>query len=176
MELIIVLGSRINGNEIHDELKGRLDVAIKLFNSNSRLLLSGGITNHELNRSEARFMMDYCVANGIPESAIILEQKALDTIGNGVFCAMEIQGKYLPQVIYVVSSCYHMPRSEYIFQKCFGPGYRFDFTHCFTFERPDIMENESMELARHFFSGILDGDIEAIKERLFTMHTLYMRQ
>ena len=84
MELIIVLGSRINGSEIHDELKGRLDVAIKLFNSGSKLLLSGGITNHDLNRSEAQFMKDYCIANGIPEASIILEEKSLDTIGNGV--------------------------------------------------------------------------------------------
>ena len=153
MELIIVLGSRINGNEVHDELKGRLDVAIRLFNSGSRMLLSGGITNHDLNRSEAQFMKDYCVANGIPATSIILEEKALDTIGNGVFCAMEVHGKYLPEVIYVVSSCYHMARSEFIFQKCFGPGYRFDFSQCFSFNRPDINEKESYkidEAFRHF--------------------------
>ena len=176
MDLIIVLGSRENGSEIHEELRGRLDVAINLFSSTSRVLLSGGITNHALNKSEAQVMKEYCLSKGIPESSIIMEEKALDTIGNGVFCAMEIQGKYLPQVIYVVSSCYHMARSEFIFQKCFGPGYRFDFSHCFSFNRPDINENESMELARHFFSGILDGDIEPIKERLFTMHNLYMDQ
>ena len=176
MELIIVLGSRINGSEIHDELKGRLDVAIKVFNSGSKLLLSGGITNHDLNRSEAQFMKDYCIANGIPEASIILEEKSLDTIGNGVFCAMIVHGKYLPEVIYVVSSCYHMERSEFIFEKCFGPGYRFDFSHCFSFNRPDMNEKESTELARRFFSGILDGDIDSIKERLFNMHNLYIGQ
>ncbi len=176
MELIIVLGSRVNGNEIHDELKGRLDVAIKLFNSDTKLLLSGGITNHALNKSEAQVMKEYCLSKGVPETSIILEEKALDTIGNGVFCMMEVHGKFLPKIIYVVSSCYHMERSEFIFQKCFGPGYKFDFTHCFDFMRTDIMEEKSMELARHFFSGISDGDVEAIKQRLFTMHELYKGQ
>ena len=42
--------------------------------------------------------------------------------------------------------------------------------------RSDTMEEKSMELARHFFSGISDGDIEAIKQRLFTMHELYKGQ
>ena len=57
-------------------------------------------------------MKDYCIANGIPEASIILEEKSLDTIGNGVFCAMIVHGKYLPEVIYVVSSCYHMERKR----------------------------------------------------------------
>lgn len=176
MDLIIVLGSRINGTEIHQELKGRLDVAINIYSSSSRLLLSGGITNPALHRSEAQMMKEYCLAKGIPESSIIVEEKALDTIGNGVFCAMEVQGRFLPQIIYVVSSCYHMGRSEYIFLKCFGPGYRFDFTNCYNFDRRDINEVDSMELARRFFSGISDGDIESIKQRLFTMHHLYKLQ
>lgn len=173
MDLIIVLGSRVNGNEIHDELKGRLDVAIELFGEDSKLLLSGGITNGKLDKSEAQVMKEYCMSRGIPEAAIMLEENSLDTIGNGVFTMLEVHGKFLPHMIYVVSSCYHMERSEFIFRKCFGPGYKFDFSHCNEFHRPDIDEAKSMELAEHFFSGIPDGDIEAIKERLFTMHELY---
>lgn len=173
MDIIIVLGSRVNGNEIHDELRGRLEVGISLMDEKSRLLLSGGITNHELGKSEAMVMKEYCVSRGVPESSIILEENSLDTIGNGVFSMLEIHGKILPGTIYVVSSCYHMKRSEFIFRKCFGPGYRFDFSHCSNFHRPELDEAKSMELAEHFFSGIADGDIVAIKERLFKLHEMY---
>lgn len=176
MDLIIVLGSRVNGTEIHRELKGRLDVAIDLFNESCRLLLSGGITNNNLGKSEAQVMKEYCVSRGIPDSSIILEEKALDTIGNGVFSTLEVHGKFLPGMIYVVSSCYHMKRSEFIFRKCFGPGYKFDFSHCFGFPRADVDEAKSMELAEHFFSGIQDGNIDALRERLLTMHDLYRGQ
>lgn len=175
MKAIAVLGSRIPGKELHEELKLRLDVAIDSFNDNSVLVLSGGYTNKELDRSEASFMIDYCISKGIPPDRIVPEEKSLDTIGNGYFIRLLIDK--LPDIteVEVVSSCYHMKRSEYIFRACFDNKYTLDFSHCCDFHREDISEIKSMDMAKAFFSGIVPGDIEAIGKLLHKEHLLYLR-
>lgn len=174
MKAIAVLGSRIPGKEIHEELKLRLDVAIDSFNDNSILVLSGGYTNKNLDRSEASFMIDYCISKGIPRNKIVPEEKSLDTIGNGYFIRCLIDK--LPGIteVEVVSSCYHMKRSEYIFRVCFDSKYHLDFSHCCEFHREDISEIKSMDMAKTFFSGIIPGDVEAIGKRLRGEHLLYL--
>ncbi len=172
MKVIVVLGSRVHEDEIHQELKMRLEAAMSLYNSNSILLMSGGYTSKG-QKSEAQFMADYCSKNGIPSERIYLEEESLDTIGNGYFCRLAIDK--IPNVneVSVVSSCYHMQRSEFIFRCCFGNKYPLDFNKCSNFQRYDTNEAESMEMARKFFHGIESGDIGAIGKRLHTEHLLY---
>lgn len=174
MKAIVVLGSRIPGKEIHKELKLRLDVAIDSFDDGSVLVLSGGYTNKDLDRSEASFMSDYCISKGIPQDKIVQEEKSLDTIGNGYFIRSLIDE--LPGIteVEVVSSCYHMKRSEYIFRACFDNKYALDFSHCCDFYREDISETKSIDMAKVFFSGIIPGDIDAIGKRLYKEHLLYL--
>ena len=173
MNLIVVLGSRINGSEIHQELKGRLDVGISIMDPDSKIMLSGGLTNIRLDKTEAKVMKDYCLSRGVKESQIILEENSLDTIGNGFFTLEEVMKLPKPNLIQVVSSCYHMKRSEYIFRKCYGERYNLCFNNCYQFDRDDIDEVSSMEMAKQFFSGIRDGDIATISSRIHSMHELY---
>ena len=175
MDLIIVLGSRVNGNKIHDELRRRLDTAISLTGANTKLLLSGGLTNPVLQKSEARIMMEYVISKGVPENAVMLEEGSLDTIGNGVFSMLLIKGMPIPDVVYVISSCYHMNRTEFIFRKCFGTSYNLDFSHCSHFERSDIDEGRSMGMAEKFFKNMKAGDIDSIYSHMLRTHPLYMK-
>lgn len=176
MELIIVLGSRIPSTEIHEELKKRLDLAISVATTGSKILLSGGLTNPELQKSEAKVMMEYITSRGIPESSVILEEKSLDTIGNGIFSAIIVKKIPKPEIIRIISSCYHMKRSEFIFTRCLGPSFNLDFSHCSPFTRKDIDENKSMKMAEEFFKGIQPGDIQRMQEHLFRAHPLYIRK
>ena len=176
MELIIVLGSRIAAREIHEELKRRLDVAISISVRGSKILLSGGLTNPALQKSEARIMMEYITAHGIPESSVILEENSLDTIGNGVFSALILKKMPKPEIIRVVSSCYPMKRAEFIFMRCLGPSFNLDFSHCSYFSRDDIDEGRSMKSAEEFFRGIPPGDIQSIRDHLLSTHPLYMNR
>ncbi|HLH86690.1 MAG TPA: hypothetical protein VKU79_07505, partial [Thermoplasmataceae archaeon] len=76
----------------------------------------------------------------------------------------------------VVTSCYHVIRSEFIFTKCFGSGYQMSFGHCAPFTRFKTNEEESLEAARLFFDGVRDGDIEEIRKRIMVKHPLYFRR
>lgn len=173
MKAVVVLGSRVLGIEIHDELRMRLDVSAKIFDEDSVFILSGGYTNEEIEKSEAQVMSDYLTGIGIPIEKIYLEEESLDTIGNGYFVRRMVDA--IPGItrLAVVSSCYHMKRSEYIFRNCFSDGIELDFSHCADFHREILAEDESMEMARNFFSGISHGDAEAIGKRLYSTHLMY---
>lgn len=173
MKAIAVLGSKVPGNEIHRELKLRLDTSFELFQNDSVFILSGGYTNSDSERSEASFMAEYLMDKGVSRKDIYLEEEALDTIGNGYFVRRVADGIKGLTKLYVVSSCYHMDRSEFIFRSCFGHRIELDFKHCSVFVRDDTAEEDSMKLARKFFSGLADGDIDSVGRRLYSDHVLY---
>jgi len=180
---IIILGNRLREEIIHFELKGRLDTGIRLYNSLVNLqegneviiILSGGRTNLDVKISEAELMKRYCILSEIPENRIIIESKSLDTIGNGFFTRKIIDRIKNIKNIYVISSCYHMNRVEYIFDRCYGETYNLIYDHCNIYQNTDSTEHEnnSLLLAKEFFLNISQGDISAIEEKLITSHALY---
>lgn len=178
MIAVIILGNRLRSTWIHPELKGRMDVGIKVFKDTSAkyLILSGGKTNPLVNLSEAEVMKDYALMKGIPPEAIILEQNSMDTIGNAYF-TRKIIDKLGCFDIYVVSSCYHMRRAKFIFEMCYGKNYNMFFDYCFPFrnQNAEKKEKDSIKFAKDLFRNITPGDLDEIEKRLFSIHTLYGR-
>ena len=181
--VIVVLGNRLKTEDIHPELKGRVDTAISLYqkvqnlkkNTDIVLIMSGGISNKEVPISESEVMREYCITNKIPQNKIMKEDRSLDTIGNAFFTKEIIDSIKNVTCIYVVSSCYHMNRSKYIFNMCFGMEYTFNFEYCYPYNKINVNKKEesSFMLASDFFMDIGAGEIRAIEERLFTAHKLY---
>jgi len=176
MTAVIILGNRLYSSQIHPELKGRMDVGIKLFKDKSAkyLILIGGKTNPLVNLSEAEVMKEHALRMGISPEAIILEQNSMDTIGNAYF-TRKIVDKIKCSDIYVVSSCYHMRRVKFIFEMCYDRNYNMCFDYCFLFHNPDAekKEEDSIKIAKGFFRNITPGDLDEIEKRLFSIHTLY---
>ncbi len=178
---VIVLGKMLIGKTIHPELKGRMDTGIDVFKKKSAkyLILSGGKSNPSIDVSEAEVMRDYALNSGIPSEKIILEEDSKDTIGNAYFTRKlidKLDYSDIPE-IYVVSSCYHMRRMEYIFGRCYGEKYSLSFDYCFSFDNKEAKKKEdrSIKLAEQFFKGIAPGDMDEIGRRLFSIHTLYKK-
>ncbi len=183
-KIAIILGlKQYSDTEIDDELKGRLSIAIDLFNkgSISHFLVSGGNTNPSINSSEAKIMENYLVSVGIPKDRIIKEESALDTIGNAYFSIIKLKSLRGISTVYVVTSCWHMKRAKYIFEMTFGDQYKMNFDHCFDYDDGDsnnkLLEHEkkSMVLGQRFFEGITPGDLEEIKYRLYAFHNYYKK-
>lgn len=180
---IVVLGNRLKSENIHSELKGRMEVAIalrrRLLNNQNNIkifmILSGGVSNHDVPLSEAEVMRRYCIANGVPDDEAILEPRSLDTVGNALFTRRIVDSIKSVDTIYVVSSCYHTERIKYIFGMSYGDKYDLNFDHCHLSENPKPPEKEraSLARARDFFAEILPGDAAAIEEKLFSEHDLY---
>ena len=175
-KIVVVLGNRLILNELPEELKGRMDAAIKLWSSldNSLMLVTGGRTNPSVPRAECEAMRDYAVLNGIPSSAILMDPNALDTIGNAYFTRRILDIHPEIKLVYTVTSCYHVPRAEFIFELCLGPKFSLDAETCYKSGRQSYdSELKSFDSARSFFSGIASGEIEEIGKRLKEQHSLY---
>lgn len=170
MDIVIVLGSRLTGKVVHDELRGRLDSALDTVDSDRVFIVSGGITNIHVGISEAEAMASYLVDKGIPEERIIKEERSTDTIENGYYTRLIVEGMPSFETIYVVSSCYHMPRVKFIFDNCFGKPNKLDFSHCSQFKRIGEKETEGMLIAEKFFKGIEPGNEAMISDRLEILH------
>ena len=123
---IIVLGRRLGpGGQISGIYRRRLDRALEIYQEKlergvaTRIVITGG----DLGRrgiSEARAGREYlCGRADLPEEDVVLEEKAHDTMSNAVYSKMLLlrSGCRTPVV---VTSCYHIPRTSYIFSHILG--------------------------------------------------------
>ena len=101
IDTMIVLGAKVNGTEISNTLKLRLDKAIEYYNKHKsvNIIVSGGQGNDE-NITEALAMKNYLISNGV-NSNNIYSKKILDNMNN--------KGKVL-----IVTSDYHLFRGRLI--------------------------------------------------------------
>ena len=111
-EYAIILGHKLNNNEISDVLRYRLKKSIKYIDKNpkTKIVLSGGITENNT-VSEASVMQEYLIKNGIDSNSIILEDKSLDTVENINNCLNYIDPN---SKVLIISSNYHILRSKMI--------------------------------------------------------------
>jgi len=116
-DVIIVLGISMNkDNKPNVFMKQRLDKAIDLFRKSysDKMLLTGAPVSDEI--SEAKIMLAYCLENGIPREAIILEPNARNTRENAKR-SFELMNSHSLQSAIVVTTPSHIPRSKILFSK-----------------------------------------------------------
>lgn len=167
MYVIIVLGMKVYNN-LGDELRCRLDKAANLYKilGNAIIVVSGGKTNPDMLRPESSFMSEYLAKLSIPNERIIEENRSMDTIENAYFSRLIIDKMDNVDVIFVVTSCYHENRSEFIFNFIFDGKYPINFNNCCKLEENTKSEKLKMKYAESFFSNIKRGDMNAITEKL----------
>lgn len=114
-QYIIVLGSGLrNGNEVTPLLASRVDKGIEAYRQNkgSFLVLSGGQgADEKIAESEA--MKNYAIQQGVPEAAILIEDKSVNTKENLLFSQQLIENhatKFSGNLL-VVTTSYHVLRA-----------------------------------------------------------------
>lgn len=114
-DAIIVLGTPADGdgNPTPNQL-ARVTEAVNEYKRGvaSHIILSGGAVANRF--AEARVMERSAQAQGIPESAIVEETQARDTIENACFSA-RIMNEHGWRSAEVISSAWHLPRAGMIF-------------------------------------------------------------
>jgi uncharacterized SAM-binding protein YcdF (DUF218 family) len=116
-DAIIVLGNPADrdGNPMPEQL-ARVTEAVHEYERGvaPRLILTGGAVRNRF--VEARVMARTAEAQGIPETAILVEPEARDTIENACYSErmMKAHGWRSAEVI---SSAYHLPRAGMIFNR-----------------------------------------------------------
>lgn len=116
-DAIIVLGSPADsdGNPTPTQL-ARVTEAVREYQLGvaPRLILTGGPAHNRF--VEARVMAQAAHAQGIPESALLLEPEALDTMQNACFTT-RIMSEHGWHSAEVESSAAHLPRAGLIFSQ-----------------------------------------------------------
>ena len=116
-DAILVLGANADaeGNPTPAQL-ARVTEAVREYERGtaSRLILSGGATNHGF--VEAKVMARTAEALGVPSSSIYPEPEALNTIQNACY-AVRIMKEHGWRSAEIVSSASHLPRAGLIFSR-----------------------------------------------------------
>ena len=116
-DAIIVLGAPVDddGNPTPEQL-ARVTEAVHEYERGvaPRLILTGGTDRNRF--VEANVMARTAMAQGIPESALVPEMQATDTIQNGCY-SLRIMQRHGWQSAEVVSSASHLPRAGLIFSR-----------------------------------------------------------
>lgn len=166
--IIVVLGIQPDSTKIPSELEGRVDLAIKIHQrlENSKMLFTGGYTNKDIDLSESDIMKRYALSRDIPPDSILTEDRSENTIENAYY-SMLIREQWNSDTVYVVTSCYHLERCKFVFEKIFPTSTNLHF-ECYESNRPDdeIYESEALSSTRNFFEDIDEGDIGEIADKI----------
>ena len=110
-EILIVLGTTVNGTEPSPMLKQRLDAAVQYLNAypEAVCIVTGG-KGDEQNLSEAQCMFNYLTAAGIAENRITKEDRATTTVEN----LQNVRKMLDTNQVDILSSDFHLYRAGLI--------------------------------------------------------------
>ena len=110
VDYALVLGAGLNGDQLSDRLKMRLDLAFdQLKDNNIPIILSGGQGPDEL-ISEADAMFSYLTYRGIDPKRLIIENKSTSTQENIKLSNALMKGRDFNVALF--TSDYHMYRAK----------------------------------------------------------------
>jgi uncharacterized SAM-binding protein YcdF (DUF218 family) len=116
-DAVVVLGAAVIAPGVAGPaLLRRLDHGVTAFRARSAryLLLSGGIVAHP--PAEAVVMRSLALARGVPEAALIVEDRARNTFENALYCGRIIREQDWRDIV-VVTDGWHLGRALYVFRR-----------------------------------------------------------
>lgn len=116
-DVAIVLGARILADGTPSPaMARRVAQALALLHSGqvSALLMTGGATSSAV--PEALIMRDLALIGGAAPHVVHMEDRALNTIQNALYCAPVLRQHGWTRAV-VVTDSFHVPRAGYIFRR-----------------------------------------------------------
>lgn len=171
---IIILGNGCNPDgSLRPPAQARVKVGYDLLVNQQapRIIMSGKqsiFLEEDQPVSEAAAMKDYALSLGAPPESLLVEKESLDTIGNAYFTKTKFLEPNAWHNVIVVTSHYHLPRSQYIFNKVLGPNYQVDFQASdsqLDEQAKQIKhehESKKADIIKQWLDPIADGDDQAI--------------
>jgi uncharacterized SAM-binding protein YcdF (DUF218 family) len=124
-------------------------------------------------------MRKYALSLGIHDDQIIIEKKSKDTLGNAYYTKADFLEKNGWRDIVIVTSDFHINRTQFLFDTVLGPEYTIEYVSV-----PTSMDQEkrvsfesaekiTIDVLKNIIGSIQPGDTKVIKEALFTKHPGY---
>lgn len=113
MLVAVVLGNRMNDDGTPSQLMlKRMDLTLQMYQKlhPDKIILSGGLANPTAGITEAQFMRNYLIAQGLSPDVLIEENNSLTTKQNAQF-SVPMAVQMGADSIVVVTSAEHMSRS-----------------------------------------------------------------
>ncbi|RED60315.1 YdcF family protein [Cohnella lupini] len=114
----IVLGATLWNNAPSPGLRERLDLGLELYRSGvfKSFIVTGGLDDNGATLTEAEGMRDYLMAQGVPESSILLDSKSTSTYENLLFARDIMESRDWHKSV-IVTHDYHGSRAADIARK-----------------------------------------------------------
>ncbi len=115
-DAVIVLGAGIQGEELTDNLRHRLDMAIDYYTENQKaiIVVSGGQRPQEA-ITEALAMEQYLLSQGVPEAQIIKEEAATSARENFLYSKQILEDHFeKPYCVAFITNDYHIWFTEFV--------------------------------------------------------------
>lgn len=186
-DVVIILAGGINPDgSLPDIPKLRVGKGVELFKSGvaPRIIMSGRCgfwIDDKFPKTEAQAMEEYAISLGVPESYILKEEDSKDTVGNAFFCRKNFLDPNNWKRVCVVTSEYHMPRSEYLFNKLLGTDFEIDFVSVNSqlsaeeLSARNQKENRTLEEIKKWLDPFETGDMAEFERTLYTRHPGYAK-
>lgn len=176
---IIVLGHLMSKEgELNNESSSRMNLAIEAFHENQApyIVTCGWAYRTDSPVTIADAMRNYAIKMGnINPGSIITEMNSRDTVGDAIFTKKNVALKRRWNNILVVTSDYHVSRTQIIFNYIYGDHYNIDVKGATTSTANEQLKNESSSLIAFYdtFEDIEAGDDALIHQRLYEKHPFY---
>lgn len=144
-DALLVLGYSTDAE--HPVFRARLDEAVNLYHQGkaAQVIMSGCCSMKLKERpkvTEAACMQDYAIGKGVPPSVILLEEEAVDTLGNFYFSKIRFLEPCNWFNLGVVTTPAHSDRSAWLASQILGPD--FDVT-CYPSAQPEGWDASTIE-------------------------------
>jgi uncharacterized SAM-binding protein YcdF (DUF218 family) len=180
-DAILVPGGGVRqGGELPIWVKRRFDKVLEIYNNESIVALSAGtllkpppLDNRGFPLFESVAGANYLINNGIPPKKILVETCSYDTIGNAFFARMIHVDPRRFRRLLIITSEFHMPRTESVFKWIFGlnppaDNYELDFLPV----SDDGMDEKALN-ARKMAERVNLSKLSLTKKRIQTLEELH---
>jgi uncharacterized SAM-binding protein YcdF (DUF218 family) len=129
--------------------------------------------------TEAAAMAARALELGVPEAAVLLEERARDTLGNAYFVRRDFLDPNGWRTIRVVTSDFHLSRAAWVFRKVLGDACDFSFMSAFSGFSPAELIERALEECRisiflnEWLESVADGDELSVEALMRHHHPAY---
>jgi len=169
--IVVLSGSKFHPHHHRSLTESRVLQAVKAYQEGQapRLIMCGSRAFRKAASlaSDAEEMKQLAEQKNIPKESILLEEKSVDTLGNAFYVKRLWLVPNAWKSIVLVTSEFHIQRSQFLFEKILGPDYKVKPLSAKsqlapeTVRRHQEIERKLLKLATDMFGSIPDGDDQA---------------
>ena len=176
MKALVILSHLMDhAGKLGDESKDRANLAIEIFRKdNVELILTiGWAYRNEIDLPIGLSVREYLLSKGISDHHIKTDINSRDTVGDAIFCKVNFVDVYDIDQLFIVTSDYHVLRTQLIFESVMPIG--IEVFGCDTSSNFDFKSSEANSLAafRKTFEHTNFQSNDCLLETLRKSHPFY---